>query len=86
MKPIRWTNHAKIKARQRNILDDIVIEVIKDPEHITPGHPPRSIYSRRYFDKQLQSEMLLRIIVEETDTEIIIISVYKTSKFAKYIK
>lgn len=28
--------------------------------------------------------MLLRVVVEETETELVIVSLYKTSKFEKY--
>ena len=39
---------------------------------------------RRYFDDVLQSEMLLRVVVAETDAEMAVITLYKTSKFTKY--
>jgi hypothetical protein len=39
---------------------------------------------RRYFDPVLQTEMLLRVVVEETAEEWIIVTLYKTSKFQKY--
>jgi ORF6N domain-containing protein len=32
----------------------------------------------------LETEMLLRVVVEETDTEPTVVTLYKTSKFAKY--
>jgi hypothetical protein len=39
---------------------------------------------RRYFDAILETEMLLRVVVEETDTQLTVVTLYKTSKFAKY--
>jgi hypothetical protein len=39
---------------------------------------------RRYFDDVLRVEMLLRVVVEETDEELTVVTLYKTSKFAKY--
>jgi len=39
---------------------------------------------RRYFDEIVGAEMLLRIVVEETDVELTVVTLYKTSKFAKY--
>ena len=39
---------------------------------------------RRYFDEILEIEMLLRVAVEETDMELTVVTLYKTSKFAKY--
>ena len=41
---------------------------------------------RRYFDMVLQREMLLRIIVEETEDEIVVVTIYKTSQIDKYVK
>ena len=35
-------------------------------------------------DSVLQTEMLLRVVVEETETEWVIVTLYKTSKFKKY--
>ncbi len=39
---------------------------------------------RRYLDEVLEMEMLLRVIVEETDAEMVVVTLYKTSKFGKY--
>jgi len=39
---------------------------------------------RRYFDEILETEMLLRVVVEETDMDLTVVTRYKTSKLAKY--
>lgn len=39
----------------------------------------------RYFDPILNEELLLRIVVEETASEIVVVTVYKTSQFRKYL-
>jgi hypothetical protein len=49
-----------------------------------PGQSRRRIFMRRYFDAILETEMLLRVVVEETDTQLTVVTLYKTSKFAKY--
>jgi hypothetical protein len=41
---------------------------------------------RRYFDQVLQQEMLLRLVLEETMAETVVITVYKTSQMKKYLK
>jgi hypothetical protein len=48
------------------------------------GEPPRRIFMRRYLDEVLDAEMLLRVVVEETDAEMVVVTLYKTSKFRKY--
>jgi len=57
---------------------------IARPDSIVPGQWRRRIFMRRYFDAILETEMLLRVVVEETDTELTVVTLYKTSKFAKY--
>ena len=41
---------------------------------------------RTYFDAILKQEMLLRVIVEKTDAELIVVTVYKTSQIKRYMK
>lgn len=84
MKPIRWTPHARKKIASREVSEAEVEQTIAQPDSITPGRPPRRIFMRRYFDHVLQTEMLLRVVVEEADAEMAVVTLYKTSKFRKY--
>ena len=84
MKPIRWTPHARKKAAAREVSPAEVERALTHPETIGAGHPPRQIFMRRYFDATLQAEMLLRVVAEETEAELVVVTLYKTSKFAKY--
>lgn len=85
MKPIRWTTHALKQAAAREISAAEVEQALAHPDAITAGQPPRQIFMRRYFDGLLQTEMLLRVVVEETEAERVVVSLYKTSRFAKYL-
>ena len=84
MKPIRWSAHARKKAATRDLKEKEVEQTIARPDSIVPGQWPRRIFMRRYFDEILRAEMLLRVVVEETDAELRVVTLYKTSKFAKY--
>ena len=84
MKPIRWSAHARKKAAKREVPENEVQRTIVRPDSIVPGQWRRSIFMRRYFDAILETEMLLRVVVEETDTELTVVTLYKTSKFEKY--
>jgi hypothetical protein len=84
MKPIRWSVHARKKAAKREIDKIEVEQTVLQPDAIVPGQPPRSIFMRRYFDEILEAEMLLRVVVEEADAELVVVTLYKTSKFGKY--
>jgi hypothetical protein len=61
-------------------------KTLAEPELIAPGQPPRQVLMRRYFDRLLQEEMLLRIVVEDTASERIVVTVYKTAQLSKYLK
>ncbi len=61
-------------------------KTLTDPEFILPNQPQRSLLMRRYFDQVLQQEMLLIIVVEDTDLERVVITVFKTSQFKRYLK
>jgi hypothetical protein len=84
MKPTRWSAHARKKAAIRELKEYEVEQTIARPDSIVPGQWPRRIFMRRYFDEVLRAEMLLRVVVEETDSELTVVTLYKTSKFAKY--
>ena len=86
MKPIRWTPHAVQNLVDREIERLEADRTLAQPEFIVPGQPPRLVYMRRYFDSTLQQEMLLRVIIEETIGEIVVVSVYKTSQIDRYPK
>jgi len=59
---------------------------LHQPDAVIPAPPKRHFYQRRYIDKTLHETMLLRVLVEETDTEMAVVTLYKTSKFGKYEK
>jgi len=86
MKPVRWSPHAIDNLADREIDREAAEKTLANPEFVVPGQLPRLVLMRRYFDQVLQQEMLLRMIVEDTSTERIVITVYKTSQIAKYLK
>lgn len=86
MKPTRWSRHALRNLADREIDRADADKTLAEPELIVPGHPPRQVFMRRYFDKLLQQEMLLRIVVEDTASERVVVTVYKTAQLDKYLK
>ena len=86
MKPVRWSPHAIDNLADREIDRAAAEKTLANPDFVVPGQLPRLVLMRRYFDQVLQQEMLLRMVVEETSTERIVITVYKTSQIAKYLK
>ena len=86
MKLTHWTPHALQNLVDREVARAEAERTLAQPEFIVPGQPPRLVYMRRYFDSLLQQEMLLRVIIEETIGEIVVVSVYKTSQITRYLK
>lgn len=81
---IRWTDHALGELNKREVSREEADRALSAPDRIIPGNAPREIYQRRYHDPLLNEEMLLRLVVEETEVEIVVVTVYKTSKLRKY--
>jgi hypothetical protein len=86
MKPLRWSTHARDNLVDREIDRAVAEKTLSNPEFVVPGQLLRQVLMRRYFDQILQQEMLLRMVVEESSTERIVITIYKTSQIEKYLK
>jgi hypothetical protein len=84
MKPIRWSEHAARRIARREIDGAEAELAVKRPDSILAAALNRRFYQRRYLDRVLNSQMLMRALVEETDSELVAVTLYKTSKFAKY--
>ncbi len=85
-KPFRFPPHTAQNLHDREIALEEVEQTLQKPEFVAPTAEGRQVYMRRYRDSILNQEMLLRVIVEETQTELIIVTVYKTSRIQRYLK
>jgi hypothetical protein len=86
VKPLRWTLHALMALEERGIDRAEAEEMIAAPELSALDPPRRVVLMRRYIDGQLRRQMLLRVVVEETQQERVVVTVYKTSRIARYLK
>lgn len=86
MTPVRWSRHAVKNLTDREIDRTEAEKTLAELDAIAPGQPPRQVLMRRYFDRLLQQEMLLRNVVEDTPSERIVVTVYKTAPISKYLK
>ena len=84
MRPARWSSHAEKKLLHREIDRVQTEKTLEEPDEIIPIDPSRVIYQRLYFDELLNQHMLLRVVVEETAHERVVITLYKTSRLQKY--
>ena len=85
-KHIRIPPHTIQNLFDREIDRQEVERALAQPEYSVPGYEGRQVYMRRYQDKILGLEMLLRIVVEETEDELVVVTVYKTSQIGRYLK
>jgi hypothetical protein len=80
-KTIRFTEHALFEMRRRLIKRAQVMARIRNPGQAVPSVKGRNIFQRRIGSA---GRMLLRVIVKEDKRAYHVITVYKTSKIAKY--
>ena len=85
-KSIIWTKHAELNLVEREIERSLVEYTIRQPEQVVPEPPDRHVSMRRYQDTLLGKEMLLRVVLAETDVAITVITVYKTSQIGRCLK
>ena len=76
--------HAEGGLRQRQIARELVNQVALEPQQRVEGYLGRRIHQSKFFDPILSKEMLLRIVVEATEGQLLIMTVYKTSRIEKY--
>ena len=86
MKPVRWSFHALKNLKDREIDRLEAEKTLESPDRIVPARPPREILIRRYNDEVLHQDMALCLLVEETETERIVVTLFKTSQTKKYLE
>jgi len=53
---------------------------------MAPGRNDRTMFLRRYHDRLHGQEMLLCVVAEGVVDEVVIVTIFKTSKIQKYLK
>jgi hypothetical protein len=86
VKPLRWSAHALKSLRERENPSEEVERTLAKPEAVIESRFPRTFLMRRYFDARLGQQMLLRVLIEETPNERVVITIYSTSKIERYMK
>lgn len=78
MKRVTFIPHAEERLKDRGIPRELVISTIEKPDSLDEGYGGRKVAQRSLNGK------LIRVIYEERDDEILIITAYITSKIKKY--
>ena len=77
-KPIRFTPHAKEKLRrliESGITEKEVIKTVENPESLTSGY-----FGRKIAQSKLAHELVLRVVYEEIDNKILVVTIYPAKK------
>ena len=82
----RWTAHAEASLAEREIERGEAERAITAADRTVPGHGGRLVLLRRFHDPLLQAPMLLCVVAEDHADELVIVTVYKTSKLDKYLE
>ena len=85
-KSVRWSPHALAALIDRKVDRLEAARAIARPELVVLDPPQREVYMRRYFDALLGRQMLMRVVVEETASELVVVTVYKTSQLRKFLR
>ncbi|HIH73204.1 MAG: Uncharacterized protein XD43_0977 [Thermococcales archaeon 44_46] len=70
--------HALERMKERKISKELVIETITSPDEVYIGY-----FGRKVAQKRLNGK-LIRVVYEESKDEVVVITVYITSKLTKY--
>jgi len=80
MKRIVFIAHALERLRDRKISKELVIQTLNEPDSVDTG------YLGRKISQKILNGKLIRVIYEETEDEILVITAYITSKVEKYTR
>jgi hypothetical protein len=80
MKQIIFIQHALDRLEERGISKKLVIEIISNPDNVDPDS------ERRKIAQKLIKGKLLRVVYDDEEESIAVISAYSTSKVHKYLR
>ncbi|MBM3135944.1 MAG: DUF4258 domain-containing protein [Chloroflexi bacterium] len=78
------TSHALFEMARRQISEDDVAQVLSAPEQSEPDRPGRMVYQSRLQLGDPPKTYLLRVFVDVDRYPAEVVTVYRTSKIAKY--
>lgn len=86
-KSVRWTLHAMRQAAARKLDPQQVLETIQAPElRVVDAATGRTIYTRRVLDGRTNTIVALRVFIEESELEIVVVTVYKSNRVNRYFR
>lgn len=81
---IKLLKHFITQSNLRGIDINISKKILIKPDQIVDDIDGNKIAQKKYFDKELKKECMIRIVFRKEQDTLIGITVYKTSKINKY--
>jgi hypothetical protein len=78
------SDHARFEMERRQIAEEAVRQVALVPEQVVPSGKGRTICQSRIVDHSSGKTMLLRVVTEERQGQLFVVTAYRTSKVSKY--
>ncbi len=86
MLEVRISKHAREQMDERGITEEMVMDIIEDPEQTIPEDEDKLIYQSIKFFEEEERNFLVRVFVNVIKDPNLVITVYRTSKIEKYWK
>lgn len=77
------SRHAREEMQRRGIEPSAVETVLRQPEQIVPGHGGLRVF-QSHTAAGTTKQYLLRVIVNDAVDPAVVVTVYRTSRIAKY--
>ena len=82
MKPVRFSDHARLEIVRRDIPFEVVEQVLSSPEQSVPEHG--GLVARQSRVELVGKQYLVRVIVAERPDATVVVTAYRTSRIGKY--
>jgi hypothetical protein len=82
MTAIEITNYARLQMLERELPEEWIQDLISNPPQVIAGSQGRQIAQKKVIIGG--KEQLLRVIFEQDEDRIIVVTAYTTSRVAKY--
>ena len=82
MKPVRFSDHARLEIVRRGIPVAVVEQVLSSPEQSVPEHG--GLVARQSRVELDGRQYLVRVVVAEQPDATVVVTVYRTSRIGKY--
>ena len=79
-----FTNHARMQMARRHISEAAALEAVEGPQQTIYLSGRRYVHQNRYFDPIEGKEMIIRVFVEPSTDDMIVVSAYRTSQISEY--